>query len=94
MVSTHNLQEEIYKVSRNCFVCGSSDVTYHHVPPKGMRPRIMFKIPLCKVHHDIINGNEFTGRQTKCLTTNLRHIRKALKNIEQKVLIQHITQPK
>jgi len=80
------LQEMIYTISRNCWVCGESPDSNHHTPPRAANPKYFVKIPTCKKCHDLLNNIEYTKRQQRSLRSNIKRIEKSVKNIRKNIL--------
>jgi hypothetical protein len=84
------LQEMIYILSDKCWVCGEKADTMHHVPPKAINPKITMKIPICSLHHKMLNKNmDYNAREKYILRSHIRKIEKAAKNIRRNILDKH-----
>jgi hypothetical protein len=86
-VIRRKIQFEISKSYKKCWVCGCEANTYHHVPPRGINPKMIIKIPICKKHHWQLNsGMDYTAKEKRSLRSNIRKIEKSVKNIRRKLL--------
>ena len=80
------LQELIYEISSDCWVCGELAETKHHSPPRCINPKNFIKIPICRKCHKKVNGVEYTKRQERTLRSNIKKIERSVKNIRDKLL--------